>query len=98
MADHARDERPAPARLQVHRDTARNWQYGPDEAEHDKQHQSDDVVGHRMEAHGEHAKRLEPAVAMVVAGQTAKQAPDHPGDERRSSEQSDRPWHGAQNE
>ena len=68
---------------QVHRRAAADRQHRPEEAEHDQQHEGDDVVGDRVQAHRDDAEQLQAAALLVVAGEPAEQVAERPGDHRR---------------
>ena len=62
---------------------AADRQHRPEIAEHDQQHEGDDVVGDRMEAHRHDAGEPQRAAVAVVAGEAAQQVAEHPGQQGR---------------
>ncbi len=67
---------------QVHRRAAADRQHRPDEPEHDQEHERDDVVGDRVDAHRHDADQLQAGALLVVAGEPAEQVAETPGDDR----------------
>ena len=75
--------------VDVHLGAAADRKHRPKEAENDEKDEGDDVVGDRLQAHGQDAQGLEQGVLAVVAGETAEKIADRPGDQRRADEQAD---------
>ena len=71
--------------------TAADWEDRPQRAEDDQQHEGDDVVGHGMEAHRDHAEQLEHPALAVVAGQSAEQIAQAPRNQRAGEQKPHRP-------
>ena len=82
----------------VGRGAAAGWQDRPEKAEHDQQHEGDDVVRDRMEAHGDHPEELQRSAIAEVAGKAAHEISKGPGDQRAGQQQPNCPGQGAANQ
>ena len=68
---------------------------GQEKAEHDQQHEGDDVVRDRMEAHGDHPEELQRSAVAEVAGKAAQEISKGPGNQRAGQQQPHCPGQGA---
>ena len=90
MLDDAGDEGKA-LPVDVHLGAAADRKDRPEEAEDDQKDEGDDVVGDRLQAHGQDAQGLEQASSCGSSRRDRRENCRRPGDQRRADEQAERP-------